>query len=171
MHVRTTEYYGLIYNCFHIYVAMIFGFGQRRQTVSEADAPPGEDRFVLDILITSIRPSEVVYPFIVRSVIEGQPIIDPVDNIQNPTFDGLFGYREYGSINNLLVIEEPRVNTSMLSLLQVTIRNDNLPEDEECFDLSISPVDPGPQVVTFLCNDAGDEFLCQHEICIEDDDG
>ena len=150
---------------------MILGFGQRRQTVSEADAPPGEDRFVLDILITSIRPSEVVYPFIVRSVIEGQPIIDPVDNIQNPTFDGLFGYREYGSINNLVLLEEPRVNTSMLSLLQVTIRNDNLPEDEECFELSISRVDPGPQVVTFLCNDAGDEFLCQHEICIEDDDG
>ena len=150
---------------------MILGFGQRRQTVSEADAPPGEDGFVLDILITSIRPSEVVYPFIVRSVIEGQPIIEPVDNIQNPMFDGLFGSREENTINNLVLIEEPRVNTSNLSLLQVTIRNDNLPEDEECFELSISPENPELMIVTFSCNNAGDDFLCQHEICIEDDDG
>ena len=150
---------------------MILGFGQRRQTVSEADAPPGEDRFVLDILITSIRPSEVVYPFVVRSVIEGQPTIEPVDNIQNPMFDGLFGSREENTITNLVVIKEPRVNTSMLSLIQVTIRNDNLPEDEECFELSISSLYWYQQVETFFCNNAGDDFLCQHEICIEDDDG
>ena len=152
-------------------VAMLLGFGERRQTVSEAQAPPGEDRFTIDILITSLRTSEIDYEVGVRSVIEGQPIIEPVDMILNPMFDGLFGTREMNTINNLVFVEILNIDTTMLPILQVTIRNDNTPEDEECFDLSIFPVNPAPMIDNFECNFVGDEFLCEHTICIEDDDG
>ena len=152
-------------------VAMILGFGERRQTVSEAQAPPGEDRFTIDIFIISLRTSEIIYEVGVRSVIEGQPIIEPSDDIRNPMFDGLFGSREMNTINNLVFVEILNINMTMLPILQVTIRNDNLPEEEECFNLSIFPVNPAPMTPNFECNFAGDEFLCEHTICIEDDDG
>ena len=152
-------------------VAMLLGFGERRQTVSEAQAPPGEDRFTIDILITSLRTSEIIYEVGVRSVIEGQPIIEPSDDIRNPMFDGLFGSREMNTINNLVFMELLNIDTTMLAILQVTIRNDNTPEEEECFDLSIFPVNPLPMTPNFECNFVGDEFLCEHTICIEDDDG
>ena len=147
---------------------MILGFGKRRQTVSEADAPPGQDSIKLSILITSLRRSEIAYFVGVRSVIEGQPIIEPTDNIQNIMFDGTFGIREQNTINNLVSSGILHANTVMLSPLQVTIRDDFLPETEECFELSI--FQQGLDI-EFACNRAGDEFLCQHEICIVDDDG
>ena len=148
---------------------MILGFRERRQTVSEADAPPG-DQFVLDIPITSLRTSEIAYSVQIRSIIEGQPIIEPSSpDIQDPKFDGSFGGREQNILVKTVVLE---VNTSMLSPLNVAIRNDNLPEEEECFELSIRlfPVNP-QEMINFTCNAAGDDFLCQHEICIVDDDG
>ena len=147
---------------------MILGFGERRQTVSEADAPPGEEFIDLNILITSLRRSEIPYFVGVRSVIEGQPIIEPVDDIQNIMYDGTFGIREPNTINNLVSSDVLDVNTVMLFPLQVTIRDDFLPETEECFELSIfhQGLD-----IEFACNTAGDEFLCQHEICIVDDEG
>ena len=121
---------------------MILGFGKRRQTVSEAEAPFGEELINVEVLITSLRRSEIAYPVGVRSVIEGQPIIEPSGAILNPMLDGLFGNREEDTINNLLFMEVLIVNTTMLPALQVTIRDNLLPEDEECFDLSIFPVNP-----------------------------
>ena len=150
---------------------MILGFGERRQTVSEADAMSGQEFINRQILITSLRTSEIAYPVGVRSVIRGQPIIEPVGDIQNPMYDGLFGSREENTINNLVIIDILEVNTSLLSLLHVTIRDDFLPEDEECFELSIFQMEPEPFTVNFMCNAAGDEFVCIHEICIEDNDG
>ena len=85
-------------------------------------------------------------------------------------FDGLYGNREQRTINNLVWMKELRVNTSMLTPLQVTIRNDITLEEEECFELSIFPVNPLLMTENFECNTAGDEFFCQHEICIMDDD-
>ena len=148
---------------------MILGFGERRQTVSEADAPPGGEFFTLEIFITSLRTSEDAYRVGVRSVIEGQPIIEPSDDIRNPLFDGTFGIREQNTINNLVTTEILEVDTLTLLPQVVIIRNDNVPEEEECFELSIFPVNP--QGINFECNVAGDEFLCQHQICIVDDDG
>ena len=150
---------------------MILGFGDRRQTVSEADVPPGEEFFNLEIFITSLRISEIFYPVGVRSVIEGQPIIDPVDFIQNFMFDGLFGSREQNTINNLVLAENLEVNTTMLPAIQVSIRDDFLPENVECFELSIFRVDVESFTEQFMCNTAGDNFFCEHEICILDDDG
>ena len=156
----------LIHGCAIIssYVAMILGFGERRQTVSEAHT------INIDILITSLRISEIAYTVGTRSVIEGQPIIEPSNNVQNPMFDGTFGSREENAINNLVRIENLKIDTTMLPVLQAFIRDDILPEDEECFDLSIFPVSP-QEMKNFMCNVAGDEFLCIHTICIEDDDG
>ena len=151
-------------------VAMILGFGDRRQT-READVLPGNEQLFLDILITSLRTSELFYPVGVRSVIEGQPIIDPMDFIQNFMFDGLFGSREQNTINNLVLMESLEVNTTMLPALQVSIRDDFLPENLECFELSIFRVDVESFTEQFMCNTAGDNFFCEHEICILDDDG
>ena len=149
---------------------MILGFGERRQTVSEAEALLGEEFINRQIFITSSRISEVQYTVGVRYVIGGQPIIEPVDNPQNPQLDGFFGNREEDTVNNLVYFERLHVATSRLPALTVTIRDDILPEEEECFELSIFPVNP-QEMINFMCNVAGDEFLCIHEICIEDDDG
>ena len=152
-------------------VAMILGFGERRQTVSEADAPPGHEFFDLVLFITSLRTSELNYPVGVRSVIRGQPIIEPSGSIVNPRFDGVFGIREANTITNLVVIENLRFNTSVLPALRVTIRDDYFLEEEECFELSIFPVNTEEMTERFMCNTAGDSFLCQHVICITDEDG
>ena len=156
----------LVHGCAIIssYVAMILGFGERRQTVSEADT------INIDILITSLRISEIDYLVGIRSVVEGQPIIEPLNNVQNPMFDGTFGSREENAINNLVRIENLKIDTTQFPVLQAFIRDDFLPEEEECFDLSIFPVSP-QEMINFVCNVAGDAFLCIHTICIEDDDG
>ena len=83
-------------------------------------------------------------------------------------FDGLFGSREQNTINNLVLMESLEVNTTMLPVLQVSIRDDFVPENVECFELSIFRVFFTEQ---FMCNTAGDTFFCEHEICILDDDG
>ena len=154
-------------------VALLLGFSDRRQTVSEADAEPGLETFSLNIFNTSLRTSEIRYYVNIRSVIEGQPIIEPVDDIQNPMFDGAFGQRVEHTINNLIQSEVLNVNTTMLPALRVIIRDDVYFEEEECFELGIFPVnDFGKRYINFLCNFmAGDDFLCTHEICIVDDDG
>ena len=125
----------------------------------------------VEVLITSLRRSEIAYRVGVRSVIEGQPIIEPVGAVKNPMFDGEFGIREENTINNLLFMEVLIVNTTMLPAIRVIIRDDILPEEEECFDLSIFPVNPDVEIANFVCNTAGNEFVCVHTICIEDDDG
>ena len=153
---------------------MILGFGERRQTVSEADAPPGQDIFALNIFITSSRTSEIANNVNVGSVIRGQPIIEPVDDIQNPMFDGAFGQRVEHTINYQYLIQSEvlNVNTTMLPALRVIIRDDVYYEEEECFELNIFPDFPETLPTNFFCNYmAGDDFLCQHEICIVDDDG
>ena len=149
---------------------MILGFGERRRTVSENDATPGQEFFDLNIFINSLRTSEVAYPVGVRSIIRGEPIIEPSDDIVNPRFDGVFGQREENTINNLVTIDTLAVDTTMSRGLLVRIRDDFLAEEEECFELSIFPVNP-QEMINFMCNTTGDEFLCQHEICIMDDDG
>ena len=140
--------------------------------MSEADAEPGLETFAINIFITSSRTSEIANNVNVRSVIEGQPIIEPVDDIQNPMFDGAFGQREEHTINNLIQSEVLDVNTTMLPALRVIIRDDVYFEEEECFELSIFPDNPETLPTNFFCNFmAGDDFLCEHEICIVDDDG
>ena len=162
----------LVHGCAIIssYVAMILGFGQRRQTVSEAETLSGQEGINREIFITSLRNSEIEYSVGVRSVIEGEPCIEPSDDVRDPLFDGTFGSREVNTINNLVIIENLRIGTMVLPALQVFIRDDKLPEDEECFDLSIFPVSP-QEMINFVCNAAGDDFVCIHTICIEDDDG
>ena len=152
-------------------VAMILGFSERTWTVSEGDTLPGHDQFVIDIIITSMRTSEIAYTVGIRSVIEGQPIIEPSDNVQNPMFDGTFGTREENTINNLVHSDLLSVNTLMLPPLRVTIRDDVMPEEEECFELSIFPVNTEEMIENFVCNVDGDTFLCEHTFCIVDDDG
>ena len=144
---------------------MILGFGERRQTVSEADATSGEKNFTLNISISSLRTSELKHIVEVCSFNYGEPAIEPSNDIQNPMFDGTFGLRqEYrGPLCQRQVL---RVNTTVLPPLQVLIRDDVIPEEEECFELSIR-LNP----LNFICNDAGGEFLCLHEICIVDNDG
>ena len=146
---------------------MILGFGERRQTVSEADATSGEKNFTLNISISSLRTSELEHTVKIHSYIYGEPAIEPSNDIQNPMFDGTFGQQEYSSL--LRQIEVLRINTTVLPPLQVLIRDDVIPEEEECFELTI--VLHPYYLFLFTCNYAGDEFLCMHEICIVDNDG
>ena len=153
-------------------LAMILGFGERRQTVSEAEVWSGQEYINRQIFITSLRTSEVSHIVGVRSVIRGEPIIEPAYGIiENPMFDGLFGNREHNTINNLVFMEVLEVNTTMMPALQVSIRDDFFLEEEECFTLSIFQVYPEFFTENFICNMAGTQFLCIHEICITDNDG
>ena len=152
-------------------VAMILGFGERRQTISEAETLSGQEGITRDIFITSLRTSEIEYRVGTRSVIEGEPRIEPSGDVRNPLFDGTFGSREENTINNLFQSEVLNIGTTVLVPLSVFIRDDNTPEEEECFELSIFAVNTPTITANFECNTAGDEFLCQNEICIVDDDG
>ena len=152
-------------------VAMILGFGERRQTISEAETLSGQGGINREIFITSLRTSEIEYRVGTRSVIEGKPRIEPSDDIQDPLFDGTFGSREVNTINNLVQSEDLNIGSTVSVPLSLFIRDDNLPEEEECFELSIFPVNTPTMTETFQCNIFGDEFLCQQEICIVDDDG
>ena len=152
-------------------VAMILGFGERRQTISEAEALSGQEGVRREIFITSLRTSEIEYRVGTRSVIEGEPRIEPAGAVMDPQFDGEFASREANTINNLVREAVLNIGSIVLAPLTVIIRDDNTPEEEECFDLSIFPVNPEPMIPNFECNFAGDEFLCEHTICIEDDDG
>ena len=121
---------------------MILGFSERRQTVSEADATSGQEFINRRIFITSLRTSEITYSVRVRSVIRGEPVIEPSGDVRNLMFDGTFGSREMNTINNLVWIEELMIGTTSMPALQVSIRDDIMPEGQECFvELSIFQVD------------------------------
>ena len=153
---------------------MIIGFTQTTQRVSESMAQLGDVFFPLPIHVATLRTAEREYPmyFHVQGA-SSSAIVEPIGAVVDPLYDATFGTRDTirDPIEVFFVLEALQ---DTISPLTTFIRNDLRPEYEECFTIRILPVDiPGNQVL-FHCNedDSGaDNYLCEHTICIEDDDG
>ena len=151
---------------------MVIGFTQRIRTVSENEALLSEDLFPIDIDVATERLAEREHPMIFRLQSDGTAIVEPLNFVQDPEFDVLFGIR--------LAHDEPIQEEFDLERLEtiipsrrVEIRNDLRPEDEECFTIRIFPVDVPGRRELFICNEDEDgaiNFFCETTICIEDND-
>ena len=155
----------------------IVGFSQRRQTVSEADAPVADDLFPIVIPVNAARPAEMDINLLLRVVESlGTAIVDAVQIQFNSSFDALFGFRETADDN---LVEQRILETGASELtppILALIRNDFHIEEQECFTIQILPLVIIGEFESegFICNEdevnAVDNF-CFHTICIEDDDG
>ena len=152
----------------------IVGFSQRRQTVSEADAPEAAG-FTITIPVNAVRPAETEINLLFH-VVETLSTA----NVQaftefNSSFDALFGVRE--SVDGLLEVQRIlEIGQSVLSPPITTfIGNDFRFEEQECFTIQILPLVIIGEFESegFICNEdevnAVDNF-CFHTICIDDDD-
>ena len=164
-----------------IFAAMIIGFTERIQTVSEGDIP-GVDVFQLQINVASLRTSESEHRMEFR--LQESRATATVETLipSSAGFDATFGLRDWpdGPIYDTRYLA-PGLLT--VPPLQIVIRNDVIPEDRECFTISIFPVDVPGRRELFTCNedfmvaDCNEvgigtvDYLCEHTICIEDDDG
>ena len=154
-----------------IIIAMVIGFTQRSQTVSEGIPLIGENsRIIADV--ASIRTSEREYILTIQHLEHrslalvssfSQPVVDS---------DALFGFPQDPS--------DPLQHTFLLTpgrselRPSATIIYDLAVELEECFTLEIRFFTfPGTREPLVTCNDSisASNFFCEHTICIEDDDG
>ena len=155
---------------------MIIGFTQRTQTVSEANRPFLREQITVDV--RSMVVSEIDYNIsfeapasnIGRTAnvgdIQAANILDydALFGVFNPSTDDLEDFRLLNNGSRGLTIP-----------LTLTIVNDFYPEPMECFTIYLaSPDVVGDHDIYYECFDDNDNinsFFCQHQICIEDDDG
>ena len=154
---------------------MIIGFTQRTRTISEGEEDHAIELFQLQVNLTTLRTSERVHPMTIRvQWSSSTAIVEPLLVQTDPDFDAVFGSRDLpGRPIREAVVWAPGAST--IPPLLVAIRNDFIPEEEECFTIRIFPDDhPHGYRDFFMCNgdSAGaDSYFCQHTICITDDDG
>ena len=151
---------------------MIIGFTQRRQFVSESDAPFGSLNLTLDV--RSLRVSEREYGVQFRVLGTGNATVEAINVQFSIHFDALFGVR-YGEEYPIEDYRRLFVGSLTSSPLITTIINDFVPEDPlKCYEIRIvSPDEFGFRDI-FTCNEDENNpmsFFCLHTICIEDDDG
>ena len=154
--------------------AMIIGFTERTRKVSEADAPPGADNFPIQINLATLRTAEREHPMNFRlQVSSSTAIVEPITQVSNPLYDAVFGTRNnVGEPIQVFFVLEALIDT--LPPRTAFIRDDLRAEDEECFTIRVFPVDAPGRRELFSCNEDGygeDNYFCQTEICIMDDDG
>ena len=152
---------------------MVIGFTERRRTVSEG-LVPGVDEFPLQIDVATLRVSEREHRMLYRVLSSGTATVVSFEFRDNLDFDARFGDIQADPIeqeDQLLPGEDS------IRPLQTAIRNDFVPEDEECYAIQISPIDiPGLREL-FMCDFVDTSsippisFFCEHTICIEDVDG
>ena len=142
--------------------------------VPENNTYPGGDVWLLPIEVATVRTAEREHPMNFRlQEASSLAIVEPIGDVVNQLYDALFGTRDnigepIEEFFNLEALEDT------IPSLTTFIRNDLRPEDEECFTISILPVDFIGRRELFACNedDSGaDNYFCQHTICIMDDDG
>ena len=150
---------------------MVIGFTERRRTVSE-DLVQGVDEFPLAIDVAILRVSERQHPMY-RVLSSSTATVVSFSFFDNLNFDARFGAIQADPIE-----EEDQLlpGRDSINPLQTAIRNDFVPEDEECYSIQISPIDiPGLREF-FICDFVDTSstpptsFFCEHTICIEDGD-
>ena len=150
---------------------MFIGFTQRSQTVSESNAPPGNDGYDISVWINSTGSERRDYPVRIRvttsnTTVEGR-------NIQfNTLYDVLFGTRD--DADDPITETRAMLKGTYFSELRAFIRQDFRSEGLECFTLKITGLDFELFRHISSCNEDDTHptnYFCQHTICIEDDDG
>ena len=157
--------YDLSYQYLLHFIALFIGFTQRSQTVSEGSSG-AVDIFSIGIDRAVSRTTEREYRMMFILEQNSTAIVEPSTTISRADFDAAFGT---GSPRmELRDLKEGQNATRLTS----SIKNDLIPEEEECFTIRIFPIDSQG---SFLCNDDDDadavSFFCNHTICIQDDDG
>ena len=153
---------------------MIIGFAERRRTVSESMAPPGEDTFSLPIGVAMFRTAEREHPMdFILQVSSTSAIVEPIGAVSDQLYDATFGTRQYidDPVEEFLVLESMG---DTIQPLTTFIRNDFRVEDQECFTIRVLPVDIPGRRELFACNEdviGATNHFCLTEVCIEDDDG
>ena len=173
--------YCWLYNPLRVCIAaMIIGFSQRRQTVSEADRTFIQDQsFPISVGVMSMITSEINYNISFEAFSGNMGQKASVGDIQQKDildYDALFGEFNHSTGNLQVTSRMFSGSTFPNSPLTVTIINDFTPEPQECFTMGIGIVIP--DIVrsrdVYKCfneEEDVDTFFCLHEICIEDDDG
>ena len=150
---------------------MIVGFTTRTVYVAENNAPPGFDVWLLPIEVATVRTAEREHPMIFRvQEASSSAIVEPIGDVVNQLYDAIFGTRN----NTGDPIEEFFILEANIDNRIAFIRDDRRPEDQECFTIRIFQVEVLGRRELIACNedDSGaDNYFCQTEICIEDDDG
>ena len=115
-----------------VFTDMVVGFTQRIRTVSESDAPEGEDIFTIEIPVATLRIAEKEHPMLFRlQKSSSTAIVGPRGDLENnPLLDAAFGNRtEHGAPIHEEFDLQPLQAT--IPPLTVDIRDDLRPEDEE----------------------------------------
>ena len=147
---------------------MIIGFDQRWQNVSEN---AGSLSIHVSTMRTSERNHTVVFHYQKSS---NTAVVRTFTQQDDPEYDALFGTRQKspeGSVEEIQILTQ---HNSMIPPLLTAIRNDDRPEDRECYTISIITKDIEGVRELFTCKkDVGNptDFFCDHTICIDDDDG
>ena len=161
-------------NKMYIYsIDMVIGFSQRSQTVSESQAPPNSDRFMisLDMRAMIISEKEFRVNFILLS---GDAEVQATDLLLKSP-DALFGTRESATADisdtRTLKVLETIVGTPTPP--SATIIDDFRPEGEEFFTIEIRIYGDRDN---FECTTDEEVpppggFFCRHTIFIVDNDG
>ena len=151
----------------YVIAAMIIGFTQRRQTVSEADG-------LITVDVRSMVLSEINYNVSFGAPASNMGKNASVGDNQATNIldhDALFG--AFNATTGYLESFRLLINgsTVLSTPLTLTIVNDFNPEPIECFTIGIASPDVAGDHECFDDVDNSDSFFCLHEICIEDDDG
>ena len=149
---------------------MIIGFTNRGITVAEGDAPPGSGFFQILIGVHFLRPSEVVHNIVFRHLESASTATVEFERMAG--VDALFGLEDSDPIvvKRPLTSEDTFTEDRRTPSLPVTIINDFIFEDEECFSIKITTEDVFGHREVFKCgDDIG--YFCTYTVCILDDDG
>ena len=151
---------------------MIIGFTTRSQTVSEGDAPPGQDFNFLRIDVATERTSERTHTIVFRHLESASTAIVQTYVIQrDPLFDALFGNEDNDPLEERFPLQP---GESDIPSRVTAVLNDFRPEDDECYTIGIFTFEITGARDLFTCNDdddMADNFFCLHTICITNDDG
>ena len=155
-------------HCF--FTVMIIGFTNRSITVSEGDTQFGLDTFQILIGVHFLRPSEVVHNIIYRHLESASTATVDFETIIG--VDALFGLEDSDPIvvKRPLNPEDTFTEDRRTPSLPVTIINDFILEDEECFSIKITTEDVFRHREVFKCDD-DIGYFCTYTVCILDDDG
>ena len=150
---------------------MIIGFTQRMQTVSEG-RDPTVDLFPLNIDVAVSRRAEREYKMVFRYEANSTAKVEPLLSQSDPDFDAIFGNRDRPGkpIQEVFYLQK---GNDTVPPLTISIRNDFVPEEEECFTIRIIPERFDGSSELFLCyedNIGAARYFCQHTICIANDD-
>ena len=157
---------------------MIIGFTERRRTVCEGFALEGEDEFRLTYPVAALRTSERDHLMTFRllegistATINTRRELNDTNILRNN--DAVFGEMREENDPIEVNLSLPMSRTTLPEKLPTFLRDDFVPEDEECYTVRVLAKDvPGLRRL-FTCNSEADatNYFCEHEICIIDDDG